>query len=154
LQADAENKLKKFKFKRIAACSVILFIISFIVTFAVFSNIESVIDRIRKNGGTVQTRCILPDASLPYCPNWIEDMFQRPCAVWLPPVYGDDELAEILDIEGLSSLTASDTEITDKSLDRLAEYKGLELLYLSRRQFDINKIKWLEKQLPSTSVIY
>lgn len=119
-----------------------------------FSKIENILDRVRNNGGSVQTRSVLPDWSNKFSPVWMSKKFQRPYAVWLPPEFGDKELAELLEVKGLTSLTATGTRVTEKSFIKLTEYKGLQLLYLSRNSFNIEKLLWLEKQMPGTTIIY
>ena len=140
------------QFLPVVLICIVLTSVTYMFIFA--GRVEDVIDKIRENGGAVQTRCILPNWSQNYTTGWIEKKFQRPYAIWLPPSYGDEELKEILKVSDLISLTASGTRITEKSLSLLAQYKGLELLYLSRNTLDVNKIEWLEKQLPATSIIY
>ena len=133
---------------------VCLICMTFVYIMISSSRVESVIDRIRKNGGSVQTRCILPNWTQSYSPNWVIKKFQRPYAIWLPPNYGDKELEEILEVPGLTSLTATGTQITEKCFNKLSQYEGLELLYLGGNSLETEKLEWLESQMPTTAVIY
>jgi len=149
-----ENRRKTFL--RYAAPAVLtsLLMILLACRFISYSRIESVIDRIRSKGGAVQARSALPSWVQSFSPDWLLKKYQRPYAVWLPQEFGDEEVLQVLEVKGLTSLTATGTKITEKSLARLVNYKGLKLLYLSRKMFSQDQLKWLEKNMPGTTVIY
>lgn len=155
MSEEKEQKKGRLKTRLIILLSFICFftILSIYMVIS-FSKIENIIDRIRNNGGSVQTRSVLPNWSNKISPGWMSKKFQRPYAVWLPPEFGDKELIELLEVKGLSSLTATGTRVTEKSFIPITEYKGLQLLYLSRNSFSIEKLLWLEKQMPATTIIY
>ena len=147
--------MKNHKYKLLATLLVLsICMLTFLWVVFTKSAAETVIDRIRAKGGAVQTRTVFPLWADKFIPGYVGKNFHRPYAVWLPADFGDMELNEILKIEGLTSITASGTAITEKSLSHLADYKGLELLYLNNCNLSPSKLQWLEKQLPATSIIY
>ena len=152
--AAVDNKRKQL-YKYVLPALIISFLMVFTACkFISYSRIENVIDRIRLNGGAVQAKSVIPVWAQNFSPTWLQKKFQKPYAVWLPPDFGDEEVKQILEIKDLTSLTATGTEMTDKSFIILVDYKGLKLLYLSRNKFTLEQLKWLEKKMPATTIIY